>query len=46
MDRRKLAALLQSVREGEVPVDEAVHELLTLPFEDLGFAHVDHHRAH
>jgi len=46
MNHDKLAALLQSVREGDVPVDEAVQELLSLPFEDIGFAHVDHHRAH
>jgi NCAIR mutase (PurE)-related protein len=32
------------VRIGQVTVDEAVDELRHLPFEDLGFAHLDHHR--
>jgi NCAIR mutase (PurE)-related protein len=42
---RHLAALLEAVRSGQVSVDAAVDRLRTLPFEDLGFAKVDHHRA-
>ena len=33
------------MQRGEVEVGEAVERLRTLPFEDLGFAKVDHHRA-
>ena len=36
--------LLDRVKSGELPVDEAMESLKTLPFEELGFAVVDHHR--
>ncbi|GIW45469.1 MAG: 1-(5-phosphoribosyl)-5-amino-4-imidazole-carboxylate carboxylase [Candidatus Binatia bacterium] len=45
MEPRKLKQLLQDVRERNISVDEAVEALKTLPFEDLQFAKVDHHRA-
>ncbi len=45
MDEEKLAELLEGVRRGEVTVDAALDRLQHLPFEDLGFAKVDHHRA-
>jgi len=37
--------MLEQVRSGELPVDEASTRLRSMPFEDLGFAQVDHHRA-
>lgn len=37
--------ILKSVAEGTISVDEAVLELKKEPFEDLGFAKLDHHRA-
>jgi NCAIR mutase (PurE)-related protein len=37
--------LFQSVRRGKLSPDEAVARLRHLPFEDLGFAKVDHHRV-
>jgi len=37
--------LFQQVRAGQVSPDEAVDKLRHLPFEDLGFAKLDHHRA-
>jgi pyridinium-3,5-biscarboxylic acid mononucleotide synthase len=37
--------LLQQVRAGKLSPDDAVQRLRHLPFEDLGFAKVDHHRA-
>lgn len=37
--------LFEQVRSGKLSPDEAVNELRHLPFEDLGFAKVDHHRA-
>jgi hypothetical protein len=42
---RQLSRLLRDVRSGKVSVNEAVERLRELPFEDLGFAKVDHHRA-
>ena len=44
MDVEKLKVLLESVRCGEVAVDDALRALRTLPFEDLGFSKIDHHR--
>ena len=45
MDRLRLESLLNEVREGRTAVGEALGRLRDLPFEDLGFAKVDHHRA-
>lgn len=45
MDPDALRILLDDVREGRLPVDAAVEQLRHLPFEDLGFAKLDHHRA-
>ncbi len=44
MNDRRLRALLEDVREGRCDVENAVGELRHMPFEDLGFAKVDHHR--
>ena len=45
MDQDQLRALLDQVRGGSVNVDAAMEQLRHMPFEDLGFAKVDHHRA-
>ena len=45
MDKKRLEAILHDVAEGKVGVEEATQRLKSLPFEDLGFAHIDHHRA-
>jgi NCAIR mutase (PurE)-related protein len=45
MDRLRLEALLIEVRESRTGIDEALDRLRDLPFEDLGFAKLDHHRA-
>ena len=45
MDRQRLEALLHEVREGQIDVAGAVEKLRDLPFEDLGFAKLDHHRT-
>jgi NCAIR mutase (PurE)-related protein len=44
MDIEILEELLEEVRSGRVPVAEALERLRVLPFENLGFARVDHHR--
>ncbi|MCP5119340.1 MAG: 1-(5-phosphoribosyl)-5-amino-4-imidazole-carboxylate carboxylase, partial [bacterium] len=45
MDQEQLKSLLEDVRTGAVDTDDALTRLRHLPFEDLGFAKVDHHRA-
>lgn len=45
MNEKSLKQLLASVQSGKASVDEALKRLRHLPFEDMGFAHVDHHRA-
>jgi len=45
VNHKELRTLLEGVREGSAGIDEAVERLSTLPYEDLGFAHVDHQRA-
>jgi NCAIR mutase (PurE)-related protein len=45
MDENKLRELLDSVKNGDQSVDDAVSALKHLPFDDLGFARVDTHRA-
>ena len=44
MEIEKLKALLEQVKAGDVNVDDALQSLRTLPFEDLGFSKIDHHR--
>jgi NCAIR mutase (PurE)-related protein len=44
MDIKVLEQLLDEVRAGRLSVAQALERLRTLPFEDLGFARVDHHR--
>src|SRR6187551_3245171 len=45
MDPRLIRELLERVRSGEASTDAALDALRELPFRDLGFATVDHHRA-
>src|SRR5205809_7790687 len=45
MNEAQLRALMEQVREGAVDVDGALARLRHMPFEDLAFAKVDHHRA-
>lgn len=45
MNPERLEQLLGDVKEGSVTVNEAIEELRSLPFEDLGFASLDHHRS-
>ena len=44
MDPTKLLELLASLQQGRVTADEAVERLAHLPYEDLHFAKIDHHR--
>ena len=44
MTEEQIRAILEEFKAGIVSSADALHRLRTLPFEDLGFANVDHHR--
>ena len=44
IDSKRLEELLRQVQQGRLDVGEALNRLRTLPYEDLGFAKLDHHR--
>ena len=44
MTREAIAKLLTQVRRGRVTVDAAMERLRDMPYENLGFARIDHHR--
>ena len=44
MDRDQLRGLFEQVRSGTIDVEHALDRMRHMPFEDLGFAKVDHHR--
>ena len=45
MTTDKLKQLLEDVARGDTSPEQALGRLKSLPFEDLGFARVDHHRV-
>jgi len=45
LNAEAIRKIFEEVRKGKLSPDEAVQRLRHLPFEDLGFAKVDHHRA-
>jgi pyridinium-3,5-biscarboxylic acid mononucleotide synthase len=45
VNAESIRKLFQQVRQGKLSPDDAVSRLRHLPFEDLGFAKIDHHRA-
>jgi pyridinium-3,5-biscarboxylic acid mononucleotide synthase len=45
MDQDQMRTLFEQVRTGAVDIDVAMGRMRHMPFEDLGFAKVDHHRA-
>lgn len=45
MEQKKLKEILEKTANGEISVEDAVLMLKSEPFEDLGFAKIDHHRA-
>ena len=44
MNEHDLRHLLTALRQGEISIEETLERLRLLPYEDLGFARVDHHR--
>jgi len=45
MDTTALKNLLNNVKAGKIDIAEALRKLKELPFEDIGFATIDHHRS-
>jgi NCAIR mutase (PurE)-related protein len=45
MDEREIRKFLDEFKGGQFTVEQAVERLRNLPFEDLGFAKIDHHRS-
>lgn len=45
MQKHAIEKLLNDVKSGEISTDDALKKLENLPYEDLGFATIDHHRA-
>ncbi len=45
MDTKKLESLLNDVRNGKTSIDKALDTLKHLPYEDMDFAKIDHHRG-
>ena len=45
MNRDRLEKMLTQVQQGELSIDRALELLKQLPFEDVGFARIDHHRV-
>jgi pyridinium-3,5-biscarboxylic acid mononucleotide synthase len=45
MDKQDIQRLLEDVRAGKLSVARGVERLRHMPFEDLGFAKIDHHRG-
>lgn len=45
MNRDRLKELLERLSRGDITVEHAFQRLKNIPFEDIGLAHIDHHRA-
>ena len=45
MYKEQIKEILQSVKENKIKEEDAMEKLKNLPYEDIGFAKIDHHRA-
>jgi NCAIR mutase (PurE)-related protein len=45
MNERDIRNFLEAVKRGKLTIESAVGQLRQLPYEDLGFAKIDHHRS-
>lgn len=45
MEQKELKALLKGIADGKISVDDAMLKFRSMPFEDIGFAKLDHHRG-
>ena len=44
MYEKKIKEVIQEIQSGKLDTDHAIQALKDLPFEDLGYANIDHHR--
>ncbi|TAL26743.1 MAG: 1-(5-phosphoribosyl)-5-amino-4-imidazole-carboxylate carboxylase, partial [Nitrospirae bacterium] len=44
MDSQRVKKIFESVKAGKLSIEEAIKKLKHLPFEDISFAKIDHHR--
>lgn len=44
LDKESIRSLLEQYKEGKISLENGVKELSQIPYEDLGFAQIDHHR--
>lgn len=45
MEEKDIKAILKAVKENDLDLDQAMSKLKDLPFEDIGYAKIDHHRG-
>ena len=45
MDEKKIKEILENVKKDKISIEKAVQTFKNLPYEDIGYAKVDHHRA-
>ena len=45
MNEQEIKKIMNDLKNNRIEVDEAIRKLKFMPFEDLGFAKIDHHRA-
>ena len=45
MHEQKVREIMQGIKKNKIGIDEAISKLKFIPFEDLGYAKIDHHRA-
>ena len=45
MEVKRLRSILQEVKDGQIDIEGAMEKLKYLPFEDIGYAKLDNHRA-
>lgn len=45
MYNQQIKNIMLGVRKNKISIDDAIRKLKFLPFEDLGYAKIDHHRA-
>jgi NCAIR mutase (PurE)-related protein len=45
MTEDQIRQILEQYKTGGISLDDVLHRLRSLPFEDLGFANIDHHRS-
>ena len=44
LNRDEIRGLLERCRNGDATIEETTEALARMPYENLGFAHIDHHR--